>query len=100
LEIIEKILKLVKSNTLFGYSNNQVSRLQKSLRLREIRLGIKRGGRSFHGFRKSFSKKLFDNDVSLSDVRDLMRHSDINTTLDYYKGYNTEKLRGVLEKLH
>lgn len=99
LEIIEKILKLVNSCKLFGYTTNQVSRLQKSLRNREKRLGIKKSGQSFHGFRKSFSKKLFDNDVSLSDVKDLMRHSDINTTLSYYKGYNTEKLRGVLNNL-
>jgi|GEM_PF-6268917 len=63
-----------------------------------IELGIYQKGRGLHAYRSSFANSLIDKELSPYEVKDLMRHRDIATTLDYYKSYNANRLREALER--
>lgn len=63
----------------------------------EKALNIKVSLRGFHGFRRSFSNRLFNsNKLSIVDIQDAMRHRDINITLQHYKEFNKSELRDKL----
>jgi integrase len=47
---------------------------------------------SCHDLRRSFGRRLADSGVSPNDLRELMRHSDIATTMLFYIGQNAESV--------
>ena len=65
----------------------------------ERECGTKIAGRAFHGFRRSFADNLFANNLSLDVVKELMRHSSINTTFGHYKSYQTQKNLDLLDTI-
>ncbi len=83
---------------LFRWSCSTISRLRKWLEDIETELNIKKTRRAFHGFRRSFSDAMFSSELGLDVIKDLMRHSSINTTMDLYKSYQHKSLADKLEK--
>ncbi len=108
-EIVEKIYheveilrnngKTFSDNRFFRWSIESVSRLLTWLRAIENELGIKVSRRGFHGFRRSFADSMFDKGLKIDVIKELMRHSDINITFDFYKSYQQTKLSGELSEL-
>ena len=106
----EKRLGTEKKAKVFRWESSSDSSLGKKLRLLEAgiekiikettntEIKIKKVGRAFHGFRKTFSDNLIDNEIDIYSLKDLMRHKDISTTLEIYKDYKTKKLRDILNK--
>lgn len=79
--------------SLFRWSDNSTSRLNKWLRESAKELGIDLNGRSFHEFRKTFRRRLFDKGVPLEIASQLLRHRSISTTMKYYTERNQQNLR-------
>jgi integrase len=84
---------------LFRWEETSSSRLSRRLANIESILGFKISGQCFHRFRNTFSNRIIDANLQLLQVRDLMRHKDIRTTLNHYKKYDAEKLRTALNSL-
>ena len=98
-EISEKRTDKSKSAKVFKWESSSSSRLSRRLTKIESGLGIKLTKQSFHRLRNTFSNRILTSNLSVIQVRDLMRHKDIRTTLNHYKQYDTEKLRMALENL-
>lgn len=81
----------------FLWQPSSSSRLNRTLATAMKEAGIVRGNRSFHTFRKTFSTMLFNNSLELTDVKDLMRHRSIQTTLNHYKETNLNRLKSKLD---
>ena len=107
---IEKILKELyslsqnrlgsdKIKKVFRWEPSSTSRLTRRLSEIEESLGIKIKGQSFHRFRNTFSNNIIDANLPLIQVKDLMRHKDIRTTLTHYKKYDITKLKVALESI-
>ncbi len=62
-----------------------------------VAVGIDKQERGFHAIRRTFATNLIDSNVSLADVKDLMRHKDIKTTLEHYKAKNSQRLEAIVE---
>ena len=62
------------------------------VRRAEARIGIKKAGRGLHGLRRTFSDRLFEMDLSIPDVKDIMRHKNIKTTDDHYRSFREKEL--------
>lgn len=66
----------------------------------ERKIGIKIPNRCMHGFRRSYADRLLSNpNISIVDAQDIMRHRNINVTLQHYKNLNKEKLVEKLNKI-
>ena len=63
----------------------------------ERKLGIRIKGRGLHGFRRSFADKLFKNEFAVDRVQEIMRHRNIQTTIDHYKNFNK---RNVIKEMN
>lgn len=59
-----------------------------------------RNGRAFQAFRKGFSQRLFENmarlNLSIVDIKELMRHARIETTFNHYKAFNKVDMKNKL----
>lgn len=103
--ISEQLQKLLKELREFGYrkpfywQEGSGSSLNRTLIKAFEATGIARNGRAFHTFRKTFSTMLFNNSLELTDVKDLMRHKSIQTTLNHYKETNMNRLKDKLNNL-
>jgi integrase len=53
---------------------------------KKFNMKIKRRG--FHGFRRAFSDRLFEKEIDIPSVQEIMRHRSISTTLKHYKSFN------------
>lgn len=100
---VESILKQIKAlrsaptTKVFRWEVSSHSRLCRRLNDAMKKLGIEKQGRGFHAIRRTFATNLIDSDVSLADVKDLMRHKDITTTLEHYKAKHGRRLESILE---
>ncbi|MCX6154465.1 MAG: tyrosine-type recombinase/integrase [Candidatus Kapabacteria bacterium] len=105
-QIAELLLKIHQTNKqnlnnkVFIWSASSQSRLTRTLNSACVALNIKIDGRAFHGTRKAYSQIMFDNNINETDIRDLMRHRKIETTLKSYKKTKLDKLRNVLEGIN
>lgn len=106
--VIERVFFEVKAirtkefddNRFFRWTYEGKSRLTKWLAEIENCLEFKVRGRGFHAFRRAFADSMFDNGLSFDVIKDLMRHSSIDITLEHYKSYQKTKLAKELEKLN
>jgi len=99
LSIIAELRSMAKQHNrehIFRWKASSTSRLIRTLNNGLEEAGIPKNGRAFHTFRKTFSTRLFQNNLSITDIKDLMRHSSIQTTLDHYKEHRTQQLASVL----
>jgi integrase len=69
--------------------------LQDHIQPVSTRLGLGRIG--WHSFRHSFRSYLGDGKATLAQMKDLMRHAAIATTLNVYGGTPTEKMRPLVD---
>jgi integrase len=100
MEILNSLKQYSHNERVFSFwSVKNNSRLNTRLIVAQKKLGIHKEGRSFHSFRKTFATKLISNNLALNDVKDLMRHSNIDVTLKHYNKSDLLKLKSVLEEL-
>jgi integrase len=76
-----------------------MSRLTRRLNDYQDELGIKIEGRAFHGIRKMFTERMIDAGASIYDLKDLMRHREIRTTMEHYKRKRMDQLKEKLEMM-
>lgn len=98
---VESILNELRGkngNKVFRWSYTTKSRLNRKLNAAMVVLGIDKQERGFHAIRRTFATNLIENNISLADVKDLMRHKDIKTTLEHYKAKKGQRLEAILEK--
>ena len=58
----------------------------------ENNLKSKKQGRGLHGFRRSFTDRLIDSGIEITDAKDILRHKDIKTTEEHYRRADEIKL--------
>lgn len=75
------------------YSPKNKGLINKKLNKIENALGIKKKGRSTHGFRRLLATELFKNEVPLDIIKDVMRHSSIDVTLKAYREFDNNRVR-------
>lgn len=97
-DILKELKLLNKGDSVFRWSATSHSRMNKRLNAAMTALGIEKQERGFHAIRRTFATNLIESNVSLADVKDLMRHRDIKTTLEHYKAKKSERLRGIVEQ--
>ncbi len=83
----------------FRWEPTSTSVLNKRLAGIEESLGIKKGMRAFHGFRRTFINALIDNGESVYNVQELARHGNIQTTITHYKSRNPNKLIDIMDTM-
>lgn len=81
------------------YSATNKGLINKKLNKIEKALGIKKKGRSTHGFRRLLATELFKNEVPIDVIKDVMRHSSIDVTLKAYREYDNDRVRKSMEGL-
>ena len=64
----------------------------------EKKLGAKIKERGLHGFRRAFADRLFEKGLDIPEVKDIMRHRNIETTMKYYRSYQQKKLIEKMSK--
>lgn len=99
--VVEKILTELKrknSNKVFRWKAVSHSSLHTKFYRAMKKVGIEKQGRGFHAIRRTFATNLIDSNISLVDVKDLMRHKDIKTTLEHYKAKKSQRLESIIEK--
>lgn len=98
---VENILIQLKGgihiDKVFRWAVTTHSRLIRNLDKAMVAVGIDKQERGFHAIRRTFATNLIDSNVSLADVKDLMRHKDIKTTLEHYKAKNSQRLEAIVE---
>lgn len=90
-EVLDE-LRTMNVDKVFSWSVNSDSRLRRRFRqsCEELEIPFEEGD-GFHLFRKTFGTQLFDNKFSLDVIKDLMRHSNIQTTLEHYKEHRAKQ---------
>jgi integrase len=96
--ILSQVRALNQNDKVFRWAASTYSRLIRNLDKAMLILGIDKQDRGFHAIRRTFATNLIDSNVSLADVKDLMRHRDIKTTIVHYKAKNAQRLEAVLEQ--
>jgi integrase len=81
------------------YSATNKGLINKKLNRIERELGIKKKGRSTHGFRRLLATELFKNEVPIDIIKDVMRHSSIDVTLKAYREYDNDRVRKSMDGL-
>lgn len=81
------------------YSENSKASLNRRINKIEIEIGIKQKGRSTHGFRRLLATELFEKQIPMDVIKDIMRHSSIETTLKSYRQINKQRITESLDKL-
>jgi integrase len=84
---------------LFRWKPQSKSRINRTFNDGLQACGIDKKGRAFHTFRKTFATRLFEHDLSVVDIKDLMRHKNIQTTLSHYKEHRSDRLAKVLNEV-
>jgi len=62
--------------------------------------GIKKAGRSIHSTRKTLATKLVKNGIDVYSVKEIMRHSDIKTTLKICYKEEVQRNVNILDHLN
>jgi integrase len=83
----------------YSYSGNSNNILYEWLRVCGIKklLGQRNGGITFHTSRASFITNHLNNGTPPVVVMQLAGHSDLKTTMDYYRDYNIDRERWAKE---
>nr|DAX37137.1 MAG TPA: Integrase [Caudoviricetes sp.] len=100
IDILPEILD-TKYNIVFSNENGEYMNKNRPLkRLKSIckQLGIKQI--SFHGLRHSYATRLFEAGVQIKTVQKLMRHKDIQTTINVYTHVMPNVIDDAIEKLN
>ncbi len=96
--IVNQLVELTKKRNdgkLFSWKETRLP--NRCLERAENNLGLKIEGRGLHGFRRGFADRLFENCLEIPEVQEIMRHREINTTINHYK---TTKQRMLLDKMN
>lgn len=96
-EILAELRIHNRGEKVFSWQPSTQSRLSRQLNTAMQQCGIDKQDRGFHAIRRTFATNLFEGNVSLADVKDLMRHRDIKTTLEHYKAKKGQRLESILE---
>ena len=83
-ELRDLLLSLPNRKKLFRWSENSYSRLTRRFHDAFKELNINRDNRSFHELRKTYLRKLFDNETPVQVAQKLMRHKNITVTIQNY----------------
>jgi integrase/recombinase XerD len=86
-----------KREKLFRWEESSISEITRNFAKVEIKLEIKKPGRAFHGFRRTFASYLSESGMTEIEIHRLMRHRDFNTTNKYYIKQNMQKLKAKLD---
>ncbi len=97
-EILKKLKECDHGEKVFRWGVGTQSRLVRRLNAAMKKLNIDKKDRAFHAIRRTFATNLFEENVSIADVKDIMRHRDIKTTLEHYKAKNAQRLESIVEK--
>jgi len=98
-ELKNELMKLNKDNKVFRWKYSSYSRLSRRLKEAFEKLGIN-NNKSFHEFRKTFLRKLYDENTPLQIAQKLMRHSNINVTIEHYSKIYENELKEYQEKVY
>ncbi|MBY0379144.1 MAG: tyrosine-type recombinase/integrase [Burkholderiales bacterium] len=104
-DIINKNLEYLKENSphrIYVFSTTQGNICNRSMLYEGIshllsQAGITKSG--LHIFRHTFARTLVDKDVNLSTIKDLLGHSNITITAQFYAKTNENAKRNALSKL-
>ncbi|MDR0926915.1 MAG: tyrosine-type recombinase/integrase [Ignavibacteria bacterium] len=91
--IVEKIINLANKRNdkkLFSWKDTKLP--NNILKRAERNLDMRIKGRGLHGFRRAFADRLFNSNFNITDVKEIMRHKSIQTTLEHYKSVNERNL--------
>jgi len=101
LKIVEQVKKLAierGETKLFTWKETKLPNM--IMKRAENNLKMKKKGRGLHGFRRSFTDRLIDSGIEITDVKDALRHKDIKTTEESYRKNKESKLLAkLIEKL-
>jgi integrase len=97
MDIVKQIIVLEKGKDGRLFSWKYTGTPRGNLERLENKLDIKIRGRGLHGFRRSFSDKLFNSGFDTPDIQEATRHRSIVTTIKHYKTFNKTKL---IEKMN
>lgn len=103
-KILDRLKEISETKTkdkqkVFRWSETSMSRLTRRVHKAERILGIEQTEGCFHKLRKAFATEIIEKDLPIYQVKELMRHSDINTTLKYYKEKDTQKLVDAMNRI-
>ena len=93
LKIVEQARKLAEfrgDEKLFVWDDTNAP--NKIIKRLERKLGMKADGRGLQGFRRAFCNRLFERGLDIVDIQEIMRHRNIETTLNYYKEFKQSLL--------
>ena len=93
IKIVEQVSELASQrgdDKLFSWKSGQLPNLM-AVRAEE-KLNIKIHDRGLHGIRRAFCDRLFEKGLSIPEVQDIMRHRDIQTTINYYRSFKQQEL--------
>lgn len=93
-------LKKINSIKVFRWKASSYSRLNRRLSKALETLNIKKEGRSFHEFRKSYLYYLQQSGVQVNMAQVLMRHKNINVTIKHYQKNDNLELLSAMSKLN
>lgn len=86
-------------NKVIPYSPKSKSSITRKISKIEKELGIKKEGRSSHGFRRLLATELFAKEVPIDIIKDIMRHSSIDVTMKAYRKQDQSRITEQLKKL-
>jgi len=93
IKVIEKIKEFAMQrgdNKLFSWKETKLPNM--IMKRAENNLGTRKSGRGLHGFRRSFTDRLIDSGIEITDAKDILRHKDIKTTEEHYRRADEIKL--------
>ena len=99
IELLEKTVKLANERTdkkLFSWKDTKLP--SNILKRAEKNSNTKIKGRGLHGFRRSFTHKLVDAEVSVPILQDTLRHKSIETTMKHYNKYRPSAILKELDE--
>ena len=106
---VEKVLLRLKEleeqrrdykHKVIPYSPNSKSSITRKISKIEEELGIKQKGRSTHGFRRLLATELFENEVPVDIIKDIMRHSSIDVTMKAYRKHDKKRIKEQLNRIN
>jgi integrase/recombinase XerD len=91
--------RVAYSDKVIPYSENSRASMNRQINKIERELGIKQKGRSTHGFRRLLATELFEKGIPMDVIKDIMRHSSIETTIKSYRQVNKQRITDSMDKL-
>lgn len=103
-EILSRLKELADNRVTYKdkvipYSEKSRASMNRKINKLERQIGIKQKGRSTHGFRRLLATELFEKGIAMDVIKDIMRHSSIETTIKSYRQINKKRITESLDKL-